>query len=497
MNERKDFRCPNAMAIEVDVIVEYLNSYVTLSLISLLSIFLIPFFFYRSRAGLRLPPSPFSLPLIGHLHLLAPIPHQALHKLSLRHGPLVHLRLGSVPCIVASSPHTAKQFLKTHGLSFSNRPVSTAVKYLAYNSSDFSFAPYGPYWKFIKKLCMADLLGGRTIEQLKHVRQEEIQTLVKYIFRMAEEGRAFDIGGELNKLTNNIVSMMAMSRRCSGNEREAEEVRKLVEEVAELTGKFNLGDYIWVFKKLDLQGFKKRLEIVHRRFEEMMEGILKEKEEKRRREKEMGLGLGGGEGEKVKDLLDILLDIYENGRAEVRLTRENIKAFILDIFVAGTDTSAITIEWALAELINHPNMLLKASAEIDSVVGRSRLVDESDIPNLPYLQSIVKETLRLHPTAPLIPRESSEDCIIDEYDIPAKTTLFVNVWAIGRDLDYWKDPLNFYPERFVEGEQQATDIRGQHFHMIPFGSGRRTCPGASLALLVIQATLAAMIQCFD
>lgn len=172
--------------------------------------------------------------------------------------------------------------------------------------------------------------------------------------------------------------------------------------------------------------------------------------------------------------------------------------FPQDIFAAGTDTSAITVEWALAELINHPGIMKKAREEIDSVVGKSRLVEESDIPNLPYLQAIVKETIRLHPTGPMIVRESTKNSTINGYDIPAGTRLFVNVWAIGRDPNHWENPLEFRPERFiVENGKNQLDVRGQHFHLLPFGSGRRSCPGTSLALYMVQATLSAMIQCFD
>lgn len=165
-----------------------------------------------------------------------------------------------------------------------------------------------------------------------------------------------------------------------------------------------------------------------------------------------------------------------------------------NLFVAGSDSSALTIEWGLAELINHPRVMKKATEEIDRVVGKNRILEESDIPNLPYLQAIVKETLRLHPTAPIIPRTSTEDCIVGGYHIPSKTTVFVNVWALGRDPENWKDPLEFNPERF-EGSQ--VDVRGQHFQMLPFGSGRRMCPGMSLAMQIAQVALGAMLQCFE
>ncbi|PIN13205.1 Cytochrome P450 CYP2 subfamily [Handroanthus impetiginosus] len=468
------------------------REYVIYFLVWLISTILIRKLF-KKLSSPRLPPSPLSLPIIGHLHLLAPIPHQALAKLSSRYGPLFHVFLGSIPCIVASSPEISKEILKTHESSFSDRPQTAATDYLAYGSQGFAFAPYGTYWKFMKKLCMSHLLGGQTLDLLQPVRRQEIKQLIQCLLREAEAGKSVDIGGELIRMTNNVMSRMILSQRCSGDENEAGEVRKLIEEIAEIIGKFNLSDYVLFCKNLDLQGFGKRLKEARDRFDGMMETIIDEHENKRRKLKE-----NGGEGEVVKDLLDILLDIPEDGSAEIKLTRENIKAFILDLFAAGTDTSAITIEWALAELINHPEIFQKAAQEIDSIIGNNRLVQESDIPKLPYLQAIVKETLRLHPTGPLIVRRSSKDCTISGYQIPAKTRLFVNVWAIGRDSNHWENALEFRPERFLsEDAKGQLDVRGQHYHFLPFGSGRRGCPGTSLAMQVVQTTLAAMIQCFE
>ncbi|XVE61226.1 hypothetical protein DITRI_Ditri06bG0022500 [Diplodiscus trichospermus] len=468
------------------------HGYTILLLIWLVSVILVRTIFTKKRTTSRLPPGPMALPIIGHLHLLAPIPHQALHKLSTKHGSLMHILLGSVPCVVASSPEMAKEFLKTHESSFSNRPKTAAVDYLTYGSADFSFAPYGPYWKFMKKICMSELLSGRMLDQFLPVRCEELRRFLQLMIKKANASEKVDVGGELVRLTNNIVSRMTMSQTCSNDEDEAEEVRKLVQATAELTGQFNLSDFIWFCKNLDLQGMKKKLKDVRDKFDAMMDKIIKEHEEARERKKD-------GD-DTAKDLLDILLDISEDESSEMRLTRENIKAFILDIFAAGTDTSAVTTEWALAELINHPIIMEKAREEIDLVVGRNRIVEESDIIHLPYLQAIVKETLRLHPTGPMIVRESSESCTIGGYKIPAKSRLFVNVWAIGRDSNHWENPLEFRPERFVgkEGSGKGQlDVRGQHFHLLPFGSGRRSCPGTSLALQVVQTSLAAMIQCFD
>ncbi|KAK8629126.1 hypothetical protein V6N13_077980 [Hibiscus sabdariffa] len=190
-----------------------------------------------------------ALSIIGHLHLLTPIPHQALHKLSTKHGSLMHIRHRSVPCIVASSPEMAKEFLKTHESSFFNRPITAVVDYLTYGSADFSFAPYGPYWKFMKKICMSELLSGRMLDQFLPVRVEELRRFLQFMEKKASTGEKVDVGGELVRLANNIVSRMAMNQTYSDNEDEAEEVRKLVEATAELTGQLNLSDFIWFSTK--------------------------------------------------------------------------------------------------------------------------------------------------------------------------------------------------------------------------------------------------------
>jgi len=173
-----------------------------------------------------------------------------------------------------------------------------------------------------------------------------------------------------------------------------------------------------------------------------------------------------------------------------------------DIFMAGTDTTSVATQWAMAELINRPETYKKLQDEINSVVGPTRLVRESDIPNLPYLRTVVKETLRLHPSAPIILRECGEDCSVNGYLVEAKTRVLINVYAIMRDPEMWTDPDEFAPERFLEssdekiGEHQI-EFKGQNFRYQPFGSGRRGCAGASLAMLVVHAAVGSLVQCFN
>ncbi|KAF2293627.1 hypothetical protein GH714_003500 [Hevea brasiliensis] len=320
-------------------------------------------------------------------------------------------------------------------MSFCNRPSTVAVRCLTYGASDFSFAPYGPYWKFMKQICMSQLLGGQTLDRFLDVRQEEIEIFLKLMLQKGQEGKEVNLGEELMTLANNIISRMTMSKRCSTTDDEAGDVRKLIEEVGVITGKFNFQDYIRFCKNIDVQGFGKRIKKVQVRLDSMMESILKEHEEARMKKKNGKTSENGELGDDFsKDLVDILLDIMEDESSEMRLSRESVKAFIL-------------------------------------------------------------ETLRLHPSGPVFTRESTQDCNIGGYHIPPNTRLLVNVWAIGRDPNYWENPMEFQPERFMGSS--VIDVRGQHYHLLPFGSGRRSCPGTSLALQVIHTTLGSMIQCFD
>ena len=163
------------------------------------------------------------------------------------------------------------------------------------------------------------------------------------------------------------------------------------------------------------------------------------------------------------------------------------------LLLAATDTSAVTLEWAMSNLLNHPNVLKKAKDEIDVHIGQNHLLEESEVSKLHYLQNIISETLRICPAAPLlVPHYSSEDTTIGGYDVPRDTILLVNAWAIHRDPKLWDDPEGFKPERFEKSEDH------QHcYKLMPFGLGRRACPGVGLAQRVVGLTLGSLIQCFE
>jgi len=290
-----------------------------LSLICLISTIVIAFILWRKQKKTLLPPTPMALPIIGHLHLLSTIPHRDFHDLSIRYGPIMHLFLGSVPCVVASTAEAAKEFHKTHESSFFNRPAQTlAIETLTYGFQGFTFAPYGPYWKFMKKLCMSELLGGHMLEQLLPVRQQENKRFIQRLLQKGVAGEAVDFGGELMTLSNNIVSRMTV-----GHTSTEKELTKLVADAAELLGQFNISDFIWFLKRFDLQGFNVRLKKTRDRFDAVLDRIIKQREEERRNKKETG-------GTRpFKDMLDVLLDIFEDESSEMKLNKDNMKSFIL------------------------------------------------------------------------------------------------------------------------------------------------------------------------
>ncbi|KAH0464349.1 hypothetical protein IEQ34_007135 [Dendrobium chrysotoxum] len=455
---------------------------------------------HRRRVHRRLPPGPKGWPIVGNLPQLGPKPHQTLHALSKTFGPILSLRFGSVDVVVASSAAAASQFLRTHDANFSNRPPNSGAEHVAYNYQDLVFAPYGARWRMLRRLCALHLFSAKAMEDFRDVRGGEVQQLVWELAKKA--GEAVDVGGEVNACATNALTRATVGRRVFGgkDEREgAEEFKEMVVELMKLAGVFNIGDFVPGLAWLDLQslhnelqGVVKKMKKLHRRFDEFFEGIIAEHREAEEKADSDG---------KRSDMLSILIGLKEEAAGEgIKLTDTDIKALLLNLFTAGTDTTSSTVEWALAELIRHPNLLKQAQIELDSVVGSDRLVSESDLPSLPFLQAIVKETFRLHPSTPLsLPRIASKDCEIDGYFIPEGSTLLVNVWSIARDPSVWSDePLAFRPERFLMGGlHEVVDLKGNDFELIPFGAGRRICAGLSLGLRMVQFMTATLIHAFD
>lgn len=289
----------------------------------------------------RLPPSPIGLPIIGHFHLLSPLLHRAFHSLSARHGPLFSLRLGSAPCVVVSSPDLTREFLKTYELSFIAHADSIAINRLTYGSS-LAFAPYGPYWKFIKKLTMNELLGSRPVAIFASLRAGEYRRLLRLLAVKSQRGEAVNLTEELPKLSNNIISQMMIGTSSSGgddHDQRVEEARIVVREVTKIFGELNLSDFVWFCRKLDLQGFGKRIEAIFQRFDALVEKVISEREQLRKRNhvKE------DDHDTAVKDILDILLDYVDDENAEIKLTRVHVKALIMVSLIISLYLSFIII----------------------------------------------------------------------------------------------------------------------------------------------------------
>ncbi|KAF7819047.1 3,9-dihydroxypterocarpan 6A-monooxygenase-like [Senna tora] len=305
---------------------------------------------------------------------MAVIP-KCFQTLARRYGPLLHLRLGSDILLVSNS-QIATQIFKTHEINFSNRPEFGSADYYQYKDSKFFTAPYGPRWRFMKKLCLTHLLSASQIARFTHVREEEMKMLLSDLTVCSNEGRACNLSSRFTILTNNIICRMAMSTTC-----DAQEILVLVTEFLEV-----------------------------------------------------------------------------------------------------------------GEIINHPQVLKKLREELNSVVGSERLVKESDVKKMKYLHAVVKEVLRLHPPTPFTIRQPAEDCNINGYHIKSETRTIINIYAIMRDPETWEKALEFIPERFMHSNTDQYYLNLKYF---PFGIGRRSCPGSSLALAVVHVTIAALIQKFD
>ncbi|KAB1224980.1 hypothetical protein CJ030_MR1G013964 [Morella rubra] len=431
-----------------------------------------------------LPPSPPALPLIGHLHLIGSHFHISLQSLSAKYGTLFYLRLGASRSVVVSSAAMATEIFKTQDLAFAEHPKLGFSDEMPYAKYGFFSAPYGDYWRFAKKVCMSELLSPKQIECSRGVRDEELVRLLQIMFECSKKKELVDLGVELMKFTNNTLCRMAMSTRCSDRGDDAEEIREMVKDTFELGSKMFLGDVLGPLRKVGFWLYAKKAMDVHLRIDGLLERILKAHEDQNRKGEE-------------EDLMDILLKVQKDDKAEVKMTRIHLKALVLDLFIGGTGTSSEVILWTLAELINHPNAFNKLREEIESVVGGTRLVEDSDVISLPYLQAVVKEGLRLHPPLPVTTRSSRQDCKIDGFDIPKETMIFINLYAIMRDPNTWENPNEFWPERFLISSSKEQENVEEAFNFLPFGAGRRACAGGKLGLTILHRTVAAMVQCFD
>ncbi|XP_020590254.1 cytochrome P450 76C2-like [Phalaenopsis equestris] len=439
---------------------------------------------------LPLPPGPYGLPILGSLPFINRNLHHYFAGLARTYGPVLSLRLGSKLCVAISSPSAARQILKDQDVAFANHATPAAARfYFRGSNPNLLLAPYGPLWRTMRKTAVQEMLNAASIEVVAPFRRREMRRTVEELLASARTGAAVDVRETTFKTMLNMMTSMLWGERVA-SAGEGKEFRRAIEDVVELLMAPNVADFFPVVAALDPQG-------LGRRVKKLMGWIYKYLDMTVEKKKRMMAG-----GERRRDVLEALLDLVEMGNPEAPFTLDNAYKLMVDLIGAGTDSTSTTVEWAMAELLSDPTRMQKAHQELDAVVGKHRVVEESDIPQLRYICAVVKETFRLHPAIPLlIPHCPSSQSAIGGYSVPAGTTVFVNVWAIHRDPCLWgKDAEEFRPERFLEtGNEKINFYVGgnDQFCYMPFGAGRRACAGTAMGERVVHYMLASLLHSFE
>ncbi|KAK2636612.1 hypothetical protein Ddye_031404 [Dipteronia dyeriana] len=438
------------------------------------------------------PPSPPQLPIIGNLHQLGALPHQSFTKFSKKYGPVMLFKFGRIPFVIINSAEAAKEVLKVHDIDSCSRAQLTGTRKLSYNFLDVAFAPYGDYWKQMRKICVLELFSLKRAQSFRFIREEEVGSLINSISQSALSSSAtpVNLSEKIYALTGSIVFRMAFGQIFRGSGLDNHKFEKLIRATESSIGGFTTEECIpyvgWIVDRLN--GYHAKLEKTFHDLDNFFERAI---DDHRKPERAID--------QDQEDIIDVMLKLEKDQTksGEAQITKDNIKAVLMNIFLGGVDTSSITVIWAMSELARNPRLMKKAQDEVRNCIGKKGRVteDDLDLDRLPYLKMIIKETLRLHPPAPLlVARETISHFKVDGYDINPKTLIQVNVWAIGRDPKYWKNPEEFYPERFMDS---SIDYKGQNFEFLPFGSGRRVCPGIYLGTRTSELALANLLYCFN
>ncbi|PRQ26949.1 putative cytochrome P450 [Rosa chinensis] len=491
-------------------VLPYLNTGATAGLS--LAILVFSYFILTKRSRANRSPKPPQVsggwPLLGHLHLLAgskQLPHITLGALTDKYGPIFTINIGIHSTLVLNTWEAAKECFTTNDSVVSSRPATIAAKHLSYNYAMFGFGPYGPYWREIRKLTSLELLSNSRLELLKHVRISEVEMSLKQLYKLWSQRKdtiststgqvSVEMKQWFGDLTLNVVLRMIAGKRyfnvADGNlsdEKEARRCQKAMRGFFHLVGAFVLGDAVPWLKWWDLGGQQKAMKDTAKELDLIAMEWLEEHKHRR---------TTLGKAKSDQDFMDVMLSVLDGSRVSGFDADTVIKATCLALLSGGSDTTTVTLTWALSLLLNNPLALKKVHEELDHQVGRERLVNESDINNLEYLQATVKEVMRLCPAGPLSgQREVTEDCTVGGYHIPRGTWLMVNLWKVQTDPRVWADPMEFKPERFLT-THKGTDVKGQHFVLMPFGSGRRACPGITFGLQMTLLSLAGFLQGFE
>ncbi|KAM3346585.1 hypothetical protein ACQJBY_020887 [Aegilops geniculata] len=443
---------------------------------------------FGAKRRQRLPPSPPALPITGHLHLIGSLPHVSLRSLARKHGPdVMLLRLGAVPNLVVSSSHAAEGVLRTHDHVFASRPHSVVSDTIMYGSADIGFAPYGEYWRQARKLVTTHMLSVKKVQSFRGAAAEEVSMAMAKINQAAAADAAVDMSELLHTFANDMACRI-VSGKFFLKDGQSKLFGELIKDTSRLLGGFNLEEYFPAVGRVGVlkKAVCAKAERVRNRWADLLDKVIDDCVSKR----------NSTSDHKDDDFVDIMLSVQQ----EYDLTREHMKALLTDVFFGAIDTSANALEFTLAELMKKPHLMVKLQDEVRGIVPQGQeIISETDMNNMTYLRAVIKESLRLHPLAPLLaPHLAMADCIIDGYTVPAGTRVVVNAWAIGRDPSSWEYAEEFIPERFTdEGSSMHVNFKGNDFQFLPFGAGRRMGPGMNLGIANVELMLANLVCHFD
>ncbi|XVF63733.1 hypothetical protein PTKIN_Ptkin09bG0109800 [Pterospermum kingtungense] len=378
----------------------------------------------------------------------------------------------------------AKQVMKTHDLDFCSRPTLRGANKLSYNGSDMFFSPYNAYWREIRKICVVHLFNSNRVQSHRPIREDEVSRLIQKICRLSADSKPVNLSEAMICLASTIICRVGFGKRYEEEGTERSRFHGLLNESQALFASFCISDYFpfmgWVDR---FSGFLSRLERNFKEFDAFYQRLIDEHLDPNREKPEQ------------EDIVDVLLQIWRGREFTIEFTTDHIKAVLMNVFIAGTNTSAASVVWIMSYLMKNPRCLRKAQEEVRNLIGKKGFVNDDDVQGLDYLKAVIKETFRLQPIAPLlVPRETMRKCNIGGYEIPEKTLVYVNAWAVGRDPEAWENPDEFYPERFIGS---SIDFKGLDFELIPFGAGRRGCIGIHMGLASVELALANLLYKFD
>ncbi|CAH1415618.1 unnamed protein product [Lactuca virosa] len=467
---------------------EFTFQVLTLSVISLMAIL-----WYRSRKTLStLPPGPRGFPVVGYLPFLGANFHHEFTKLAQRYGPIFKIQLGSKTYIILSSSDLAKAVLHEQDDIFANRDPPVAGLVVSYGGKDIVWSNNNSYWRNLRKVFVHEVLSNKNLEATQSFRRGGVRKTIKQVYETM--GTEVDIGGIVFFTSLGVITSMIWGKSLVEDEKNSDVgvgLREVISKIVQLLGAPNVSDFFPMLTKFDLQGVQREMKRQWKTMDRILERIIEER-----------LSIKKDEAGR-KDFLQILLELKQQNTASA-FTMTEIKALLMDIVVGGTDTTSTMAEWTMAELLQNPDEMKKVQEELEQVIGKNNIVEESHLPKLRYLDAVIKETFRLHPPLPLLIMRSPKlhyiysAIKVGGYTIPKGSNVYLNVWAIHRDPQYWENPLEFDPNRFLMADgRNKYDYSGYNTNFLPFGSGRRGCPGVPLGEKMLLYLLASLLHSFN